>query len=108
MQGNVLLIGDAAGYLDPLTGEGVALGLATAEAAIESLRADDPQSYEARYRVLTRKYFALTSMLLRTVGHPSLHRPLIKMARALPSAFGAILGQLSHLDGPRQSACTRR
>ena len=31
VKGNVLLVGDAAGYLDPLTGEGVALGLATAE-----------------------------------------------------------------------------
>lgn len=98
---NVLLIGDAAGYLDPLTGEGVALGAATAEAAIAALRANDPASYEARYHTITRRYFALTSALLTVVRHPKLHRPLIKAARALPSIFDATLGVLSHLDGAK-------
>lgn len=96
---NVLLIGDAAGYLDPLTGEGVALSAATAEAAIEALRTDDPASYEQRYREITRRYFFLTSVLLAAVRHPALHRPLIRAARAMPRMFDATLGALSHLDG---------
>lgn len=95
---NVLLIGDAAGYLDPLTGEGVALGAATAQAAIEALRAKDPQSYERRYHRITRRHFALTAGLLAVVRHPSLHRPLIRAAHAMPGIFDRALGTLAHLD----------
>lgn len=94
---NVILIGDAAGYLDPLTGEGVALGLATAEAAVAAIVANNAASYERRYHELTRRYFAMTSTLLAVVRHPRLHRPLIKAARAMPSVFAATLGALSHL-----------
>lgn len=95
---NVLLIGDAAGYLDPLTGEGVALGAATAEAAIEALRAENPASYERRYHAITRRYFAFTSALLSIVHHPRLHRPFIRAAHAMPGLFDTALGALSHLD----------
>lgn len=95
--GNVLLVGDAAGYVDPLTGEGIALGLATARAAIASLVEDDPSAYEARYRTLTRRYFALTSALLAVTRRRSLQRPLIRLARAWPSAFDTALGMLGHL-----------
>jgi flavin-dependent dehydrogenase len=95
---NVLLIGDAAGYLDPLTGEGIALGAATAHAAIEALRAEDPLSYERRYHQITRRYFSLTSALLSVVRHPRLHRPLIRVAHAVPGLFDSALGALSHLD----------
>ena len=35
--GRVLLVGDAAGYVDALTGEGIALGLAQARAAVEAV-----------------------------------------------------------------------
>jgi flavin-dependent dehydrogenase len=101
VDGNVLLIGDAAGYLDPLTGEGVALGVATAEAAIDALSANDPASYEHRYHALARRYFSLTAALLTVVRHPALHRALIRAAHAAPGAFDAALGALAHLDGGR-------
>ena len=44
--GRVLLVGDAAGYVDALTGEGIALGLAQARAAVAAVRDDDPAAYE--------------------------------------------------------------
>ena len=44
--GRVLLVGDAAGYVDALTGEGIALGLAQARAAVAAVRAATPQGYE--------------------------------------------------------------
>ena len=95
--GDVLLVGDAAGYVDPLTGEGVALGLATARAAISCLVEDDPGAYEARYRRLARRYFALTSALLAVTRRRRLHRPLLRLARAWPAAFDAALGMLGHV-----------
>lgn len=89
--GNVLLVGDAAGYGDPLTGEGVALGMATALEAVRAIADGEPERYEARWRAITRRHFALTSALLAVVRRPFLHRPFVAAARALPSLFDAVL-----------------
>lgn len=91
VSGNVLLVGDAAGYLDPLTGEGVALGIATAIEAVSAIGGGAPERYEARWRSLTRRHFALTSALLAVVRRPALHRPFVAAARALPPVFDALL-----------------
>jgi flavin-dependent dehydrogenase len=40
--GRVLLVGDAAGYVDALTGEGIAVALACARALLGCVAADDP------------------------------------------------------------------
>ena len=56
-RGRVLLAGDAAGLVNPMTGEGiyyaVATGLAAGRATAEALAAGDPDSAGARYRRLT-------------------------------------------------------
>ena len=54
VEGRVLLVGDAAGYVDALTGEGVALALVSAEAAVRCLRAGRPEAYERQWRTLSR------------------------------------------------------
>ncbi|MFC7642957.1 hypothetical protein ACFQX6_20145 [Streptosporangium lutulentum] len=41
--GRVLLVGDAAGYVDALTGEGVSLALLSAQALVGCLRAGTPK-----------------------------------------------------------------
>lgn len=94
--GRVLLVGDAAGYLDPLTGEGVALGLATAEAAVAAIsRAPDVvRCYTTAHRRLTRSYFALTAGLLGVARRRALHRLLLGAVAACPGAFGRILDHL--------------
>ena len=48
--GRTLLVGDAGGYVDALTGEGIALGLAHARAAVACAVADDPARFEAMAR----------------------------------------------------------
>lgn len=95
-RGNVLLVGDAAGYVDPLTGEGVALGLQTAELAIDCILHGTPEAYPARYRALTGTYFRLTRLLRFVAAHRALHAPLLRGARLLPAAFDATLGLLAH------------
>ncbi len=91
---NVLLIGDAAGYVDPLTGEGVAVGLQTAEAAVECILCGTPAAYARRYRELTGTYFRLTRVLRAVAARRWLHAPLLRGARFLPSVFDATLGVL--------------
>lgn len=98
--GNVLLVGDAAGYVDPLTGDGIALGLATARAAVCSMLESKPEAYEARYRQITRRYVIVTSLLLAVARHRRLHRPVLHAARTLPRVFDDVLGMLGHLPHP--------
>jgi flavin-dependent dehydrogenase len=98
--GNVMLVGDAAGYVDPLTGDGIALGLATARAAVTSLLESAPSAYEARYQRITRRYAIVTSLLLAIARRRRLHRPVLRAARTLPHVFDDVLGMLGHL--PRE------
>lgn len=82
--GRVLLVGDAAGYLDPLTGEGIRLGLDTAAAAIEAVALDQPLAYEAAWRRATRRYRWLTGGLLWVARQRALRRRMVPVLRAAP------------------------
>src|SRR5258708_36848279 len=49
-RGNVALVGDASGYVDAITGEGLAVALHQSAALIEALAAGDLAGYCARHR----------------------------------------------------------
>ena len=93
--GRVLLVGDAAGYVDALTGEGIALGLAQARAAVDAVRAGSPERYESAYRRLGRRHDLLTRGLLAASGHSVVRRGVVPAAAALPWVFGAAVDQLA-------------
>lgn len=93
--GRVLLVGDAAGYVDALTGEGLATGLATAAAAVRCIVADRPQDYERAWHAATRRYRLLTTGLLAVSQRPGLRRHLVPAAARLPGAFGWAVDQLA-------------
>jgi flavin-dependent dehydrogenase len=90
----VLLVGDAAGYVDALTGEGIALALATAEAAVRCLAADRPGDYEQAWSRLTRRHRLLTLSLLAASRHPSTARLIVPTASRLPPLFTAAVHAL--------------
>lgn len=90
----VLLVGDASGYVDALTGEGVRLGLAQARAAVEAIRADAPERYEARWREVTDDVRRLTTALVALAASPA-RAAVVPAARALPSAFAAAVERLA-------------
>lgn len=100
VHGNVLLVGDAAGYIDPLTGEGIALGLRTAEAAIACIVRGTPEAYAQRYRALTRPHFLLTRLLRAVAVRRWLHAPLLHGARLAPCIFDATLDLLGGEASP--------
>ncbi|MEU2824076.1 FAD-dependent monooxygenase [Streptomyces bacillaris] len=85
--GRVLLVGDAAGYTDALTGEGIALAVATASAAVGCLAAGRPEEYPARWRRATRRYRLLTHALLGAAGHPAIRPLIVTAAHRAPALF---------------------
>lgn len=93
--GRVLLVGDAAGYVDALTGEGVALGLAQARAAVAAVAADDPERYEAAWRRVTWRYRVLTASLLGVSRVAPLRRGIVPAASALPGLFQTTVDALA-------------
>ncbi|MFI6412596.1 MULTISPECIES: NAD(P)/FAD-dependent oxidoreductase [unclassified Streptomyces] len=87
--GRVLLVGDAAGYVDALTGEGVALALASADAAVRCLRAGRPEAYEAAWRRLSLRHRLLTGALVRVGCRRAAGRLIVPAASRLPRVFAA-------------------
>lgn len=93
--GRVLLVGDAAGYVDALTGEGVALGLAQARAAVGCLVVGDPERYELAWQRLTWRYRSLTAALLGASRVPAVRRRIVPAAAAMPTVFQAAVNTLA-------------
>ncbi|MFD9219174.1 NAD(P)/FAD-dependent oxidoreductase [Streptomyces sp. NPDC060064] len=92
--GRALLVGDAAGYVDALTGEGIALAMATAAAAVSCLAAARPQAYPAQWARLTRRHRLLTEGLLRAARYPATARLIVPAAHRAPAAFRAAVHAL--------------
>jgi flavin-dependent dehydrogenase len=93
--GRVLLAGDAAGYLDPLTGEGLHLGLASARLAVEAIRRGEPEAYERAWRRHARRPWGLTALLLQVRRHPVLAPCLVPVLAHVPGLFDVALLVLS-------------
>lgn len=95
VRGRVLLIGDAAGYVDALTGEGIAISLASAAVLVRCLVADRPQDYERAWRTVSRRSRLLTEGLLWSRRLPGVPRAIVPLAVRLPGLFGGIVNQLA-------------
>jgi flavin-dependent dehydrogenase len=93
--GRVLLAGDAAGYVDALTGEGLAVGLASAEALVRAVLADDPAGYEREWRRVTRRSRLLTEGLLRATRLAPVRSALVPAASGLPGVFRTTVNALA-------------
>ncbi|WP_354639208.1 NAD(P)/FAD-dependent oxidoreductase [Kitasatospora camelliae] len=89
VSGPVLLVGDAAGYLDALTGEGLAVALASAEQLVRCLVAGRPHEYERAWRRVSRGYRLLTGSLLWARERPLLAPRIVPLAARLPGLFHA-------------------
>jgi menaquinone-9 beta-reductase len=80
-----MLIGDAAGFIDPFTGEGIYRALRSARAAGEALLAGDDEGAAARYRAARRRAFAAKDSLTW----------LVQGMLAAPPVFGYALRRLA-------------
>lgn len=86
-RGSTLLVGDAAGLVNPLTGEGifyaVATGLAAGRAAAEAIADGDPSSAGVRYSRTTR------ALLARHLRHTALAATLCRSGPVLDVGLAA-------------------
>jgi len=90
--GRVLLIGDASGYVDAITGEGLRLGFEQAAVAVAAVLGGP--SYDRQWRRVTRDFRVLTSGLVRAAMSP-FRGAIVPTAAALPSLYGSVVERLS-------------
>lgn len=94
--GRVLLVGDAAGYEDALTGEGISLALKQAAAAVDAIVNETPASYEKAWHRITRDYRLLTRALVLASTPPVVRRAVVPACTLRPAAFGRAVNILAH------------
>jgi flavin-dependent dehydrogenase len=93
--GRVLLVGDASGYVDALTGEGLNVGFAQGRAAVVAIATGRPAAYEHAWRRITWRHRLLTTALLTATRSSAVRRSLVPAAQRLPCVFSAAVNQLA-------------
>jgi flavin-dependent dehydrogenase len=92
--GRALLLGDASGYVDALTGEGIRIGLDQARAAVAAVNSGHPAGYEDAWERVTRDFRRLTGLVVRLATSP-LRPAVVPIARAMPGIFEAAVERLA-------------
>ncbi|MFI7068081.1 NAD(P)/FAD-dependent oxidoreductase [Kribbella sp. NPDC050124] len=93
--GRVLLVGDAAGYVDALTGEGIAVALRTSAELVDCVLKDRPADYEAAWRRVSWECRLLTGSLLWARNRSLLAPRIVPAATLLPGVYSHIVNRLS-------------
>jgi len=89
--GNTLLVGDAAGAPDPVTGEGMALAILSARAAAEAIAKGKPGEYEQERRRLAAGSEWLGRWMLRATRYPAIADRVVGSLVEHPDLFAKIL-----------------
>ncbi len=91
-RGRVLLVGDASGYVDAITGEGLRLGFDQARLAVGHALGE--LEYDRAWRRTTRDFRVLTNRLVLAATSPA--RPaIVPLARMLPGLYGSVVERLA-------------
>jgi flavin-dependent dehydrogenase len=85
-------VGDAAGYLDAITGEGLAVAFHESAALVAAVKANDLARYAAAWRRINRLPNAMTSLVLALERRPALRRRVLRALAAEPAVFSRLLG----------------
>jgi 2-polyprenyl-6-methoxyphenol hydroxylase-like FAD-dependent oxidoreductase len=96
------LVGDAAGYVDAITGEGISLSLLSAAALARILPDALGQGasraalapYERDFARLFRRYALATRGVLAIVRRPGLRRDILRAFRRFPRSFDWLIGHV--------------
>jgi len=89
----IFLIGDAAGFTDPITAEGVATGLRQGRAFAVALQSPNPEhAYRQAHRGLTKDPRRLAALFLRLSRTPALVDRAIRNHEQAPQTLSKLLG----------------
>jgi flavin-dependent dehydrogenase len=89
----IFLIGDAAGFTDPITAEGIATGLRQARAFGEALAYPNPErAYRRAHRQITKDPHRVAALFLRLSRTPALVDRAIRSHRHSPQTLTKLLG----------------
>jgi flavin-dependent dehydrogenase len=91
----IALVGDAAGFVDPITGEGVSLALRQAEALVEAIEQGDLDRYRTNLRAIVRWPERITLLTLALQRPRWLQQATIQLLGAAPLLYRAIVRKLS-------------
>ena len=98
----IALVGDAAGYLDPITGEGLTLAFDCARLLVDTVVRHRPLvAYEAAYRQLSLRHFQVTRVILALARSPVLRKATISVLSRSPHLFGKLLDLAIRRQGNR-------
>ena len=90
-RGNVALVGDAAGAVDAITGEGLGLSFRSAAALAHALRDDNLARYEEAHRNLFRTPARMSQLLLQLGQHSVIRRRVMNTFQQHPDLFTRFL-----------------
>jgi flavin-dependent dehydrogenase len=104
-----LLLGDAAGFYDPFTGQGVTFALLTAELAFRvgdaalgegALSAPRLREYDRLWRAVLAPRIALQRAIQAVLGRPALLRHVLGRLERHPEAARTLIGVISDVAAP--------
>jgi flavin-dependent dehydrogenase len=88
---NVALIGDAAGTVDAITGEGLGLAFNQAVALADCLKSGDLTAYQAEHQRLTLRPLLMARLMLLLDNRPQLQHRTLQAFRKRPDIFKHLL-----------------
>lgn len=103
----ILRVGDAAGYVEPFTGEGMGWALASSRILVESLLIDpgsgtpdaDASRYEHQHERLFAGHHARCLRVARGVRYPTVVNAAVRLAAAMPRAAAWALPLVTGASG---------
>jgi flavin-dependent dehydrogenase len=90
-RGNAILIGDASGSVDAITGEGLCLSFRQAMALADSLASGRLETYQAAHRRLSRATYVMGRLLVWLGRHGNLRQRALQVLAKDPGLFARFL-----------------
>lgn len=90
-RGRTILIGDASGSVDAITGEGLSLSFHQAIALGDALASGDLAAYQTAHRRLARRPNMMANLMLSLDRFPMLRRRVLRALAAEPAIFANML-----------------
>ena len=101
-RGQTILIGDASGSVDAITGEGLSLSFHQAIALADALASGNLAAYQSEHRRLARRPNLMANLMLLLDRFPRLRRRVLRGLQSDPAVFARLLamhvGSISPAD----------